>query len=913
MAENTIDNLSIQVTASAENAARVFDRLASSAGKVKNAASGAAGGMQDMAQGAQDAGTATQEAGTQAGKARPNIKGVGKDAKDAGESAKKGTAGISSFWQALKRVAFYRFVRTVLKEIGNAFKEGAQNLYQWSAANPGLSDFAKNMNRIATSVLYLKNSLGAMLQPIVRILAPIIDGVIDGIVKVINLINQLFSALSGATTYTVAKKVATTWADTGKTAASSAKKAADDIKRTILGFDEINKLEKQNTSTSSSGIGSNTPGTAVSDMFETKPLDGWAKALSDFINKIKKWMQPVLDWFDKLGNKIKHLWDGFVDGAKDFFSDPLDWLKKNVADPITHGLRKLFGINSPSTEMKIIGTYLIQGLKEGMLEELAGMDNWLKSNVVDVIKKAFGSKSAILYFSPKLDNRPEILYNTFMREWNRTGSKALYFSPKLDNTASVLYNDFKRDWDNSGSKSLYFSPKLDNDANTLYDGFKRDWDNTGNKYLYFSPKLDNTAKALYDGFKRDWDSSGSKTLYFSPKLDNTARTLYNSFRREWSALGAKILYLGIKLNNTAKVLLDNFKKDWNMADPVVDVEVNLKKKNWNTVTKYIDDSFGGATGGGGRTSGGGAGRDYGVSVSLHENQTGEESKNLWGIWWDIAKKTLKLEQDVVVKLVEGWYGTPESALGIDNLTVDATPKWDKYSNGIYGYLNIDDLSTTVKIKTQTAWDYFGKTIKQYLGLNDLSTTVKVKLKATGKGVELQQTTGGSGGGWKLVTRAAGGAIDRLGRVSNFANGGIINAYAGGTTNAHGTMFLAGENGPEIMGHVGGRTEILNRSQLAATMYSAVRNAMSGVTLEANFNNVDTGANSVDSMEMLAEMVRQGVEQAMARQNELDRQRNEYLRQINDKDYNIDISTASINKAQTRTNRRAGTTIVPIGT
>ena len=67
------------------------------------------------------------------------------------------------------------------------------------------------------------------------------------------------------------------------------------------------------------------------------------------------------------------------------------------------------------------------------------------------------------------------------------------------------------------------------------------------------------------------------------------------------------------------------------------------------------------------------------------------------------------------------------------------------------------------------------------------------------------------------------------------------------------------------------------------------------------------------LEMLAEMVRQGVEQAMSRSNDLDRQRNEYLRQINEKDYNPEISTSSINRAQQRMNRRAGTTIVPVGT
>jgi hypothetical protein len=39
------------------------------------------------------------------------------------------------------------------------------------------------------------------------------------------------------------------------------------------------------------------------------------------------------------------------------------------------------------------------------------------------------------------------------------------------------------------------------------------------------------------------------------------------------------------------------------------------------------------------------------------------------------------------------------------------------------------------------------------------------------------------------------------------------------------MFIAGEAGPEVVGHIGGRTEVLNRSQLASTMHSAVISGM----------------------------------------------------------------------------------------
>lgn len=44
-------------------------------------------------------------------------------------------------------------------------------------------------------------------------------------------------------------------------------------------------------------------------------------------------------------------------------------------------------------------------------------------------------------------------------------------------------------------------------------------------------------------------------------------------------------------------------------------------------------------------------------------------------------------------------------------------------------------------------------------------------------------------------------------------------YANGTTNAglHGSMFVAGENGAEMVGHINGQTEVLNRSQIAMAM------------------------------------------------------------------------------------------------
>lgn len=89
---------------------------------------------------------------------------------------------------------------------------------------------------------------------------------------------------------------------------------------------------------------------------------------------------------------------------------------------------------------------------------------------------------------------------------------------------------------------------------------------------------------------------------------------------------------------------------------------------------------------------------------------------------------------------------------------------------------------------------------------------------------------------KWLGLSTGGYITGSGIVHQFADGGIIGKsgisyFANGTTNAgaHGSMFVAGENGAEMVGHINGQTEVLNRSQISMAMRSAVISGMAQFT------------------------------------------------------------------------------------
>lgn len=193
---------------------------------------------------------------------------------------------------ALLTVVTYGSIYRIISLFKTGLTDGLNNLYQYSLITG--NQFAASMDRAATSLLYLKNSIGAAAAPLVNALAPALDFVVDKVVTLLNRFNQLVSALSGKTTYTKAVKQQTKYADAVKDdadAADDAKKANDALKRSLTSFDEIHALD-DNSSKDSSSSKKNNGGTETPDyggMFTEEKIDGgiadFAKTLKDTINK----------------------------------------------------------------------------------------------------------------------------------------------------------------------------------------------------------------------------------------------------------------------------------------------------------------------------------------------------------------------------------------------------------------------------------------------------------------------------------------------------------------------------------------------------------------------------------------------------------------------------------------------------
>lgn len=189
--------------------------------------------------------------------------------KHLGNSLKSIVSRLRGFFSSVKRIAVYRAIRAALKEITQAFREGTDNLYQYSKAIDG--QFAQSMDTLATSALYAKNSIAAMASPLINTLAPAVDFIIDKFVDLVNTVNELIASLTGASTWTKALKYPKEYAE----AADGANGKAKELRATLLGFDEINRLDDNNRGSR----GSAADALDYSKMFEEQVVNANAKGI----------------------------------------------------------------------------------------------------------------------------------------------------------------------------------------------------------------------------------------------------------------------------------------------------------------------------------------------------------------------------------------------------------------------------------------------------------------------------------------------------------------------------------------------------------------------------------------------------------------------------------------------------------
>lgn len=220
--------------------------------------------------------------------------------KEADKTSKK-MGKLNNIINSLKRIAMYRMLRSLLKEIGEAGRYGYENAYHFSQVMGG--EFAQTMDRLHGITSQMKNQFGSAFSELTIAVQPFLEGLIGMATRVADTISRIFAYLNGDSQYKKAKAISEPW----KEATASAQKYKD----LVLGIDELNILNESKS-------GSGKADTNYSEMFEYADIgEAWWKAPIDYIKDnfdiiattAKAIGLSILDW--KLGKGIADFIKGF--------------------------------------------------------------------------------------------------------------------------------------------------------------------------------------------------------------------------------------------------------------------------------------------------------------------------------------------------------------------------------------------------------------------------------------------------------------------------------------------------------------------------------------------------------------------------------------------------------------------------
>jgi hypothetical protein len=187
---------------------------------------------------------------------------------------KNAAGGLGGAFKTLGITAKFMLASFLISNSVRGAADGFKNLAKYSSStNAELSSLMNSLN-------LLKNSLASAFSPVLSAIAPALETLINYCVNAINAIGQLFAALTGQGTYYKAVKGNQDFAAGLSKSADKANNSAKALKNTLMGFDEINKLDDDSGSGGSGGSG----GGGSAGSFDMVPVEN---AYADFAKRIK--------------------------------------------------------------------------------------------------------------------------------------------------------------------------------------------------------------------------------------------------------------------------------------------------------------------------------------------------------------------------------------------------------------------------------------------------------------------------------------------------------------------------------------------------------------------------------------------------------------------------------------------------
>lgn len=463
----------------------------------------------------------------------------------------------------------------------------------------------------------MKTAIGNVIQPIAKLLVPIITAATNAITKLFTALAGLLSlfGLKADSVETVSNGISDVATSAGNASdavgniGDSASKSAKQIKRSLAGFDEINKLDDNSDSSSGSGSGSGggSGGTsgATDSLDVTTTIQEDTSAFNGLIERVKELAGIFKEGFDvsfgdtNFDGILNHL-QGIKNSLIEIWTDPKvissaqNWVETTMyaLGQVTGGVARI-GVNIAENFVGSIDKYLSQNtdrIKNFICNmfNISSEDISLTGNlfqalgeISDVFKsdtsKQIGADFIAMFTNPIM---------SIMEVLAKFGKdiKGILFQPIIDNVDKI-----KQAFENTQKAVQTVTGTL---ANAFtYVGDK--WNEVYNTYI--SPFMESLKTGISDTFSKFLDVYNQ---YIVPFINNIATSFATLWTEHLQPLVDKVGEFIGSIISAIQTLWEMWLKpliDW-IVQNVLPVLVPILESLWNTITAVfgaIADTIGG--------------------------------------------------------------------------------------------------------------------------------------------------------------------------------------------------------------------------------------------------------------------------------------------------------------------------------
>ncbi len=323
---------------------------------------------------------------------------------------------------------------------------------------------------------------------------------------------------------------------------------------------------------------------AIGDFLTHFDWSGVAKAAGEALGAAFKALVEVgSGLWEILKGVGRSIVEGGFSGMIDAMADIGAWIQEHIFDPFIDGIKTAFGMEPSAKEMKPLGSSIIEGLLQGIIDKLVDIVPWaqefMANPIIEGVRIAFG-----------IGSKDSAFYGTggSLMDALRAGiddTKDRPTSAAVSTQASMLgvFSSKKQDWFTAGSDLLSLglksgfltgAPPVVSLIGTI-EGQIRDA-LTKNKDSWFEQ-----ARALLTRFKEGLDSQKNNLM-------TKAEQLISGMRSKMDAVGQK-------MSNTGQGIMANLQKGISQSEGSISsamgsiarsVQSSFQNQNWRGIGDY---------------------------------------------------------------------------------------------------------------------------------------------------------------------------------------------------------------------------------------------------------------------------------------------------------------------------------------